>query len=53
MLKIDDLPAGVSPLTGDDLDVVAGSGISAGMKPGSGYLCTALNDDGTTDCKMT
>ncbi|GAA3413589.1 hypothetical protein [Streptosporangium vulgare] len=53
MLKIDDLPAGVFELSGEDLEIVAGGGIQVGMKPGSGYICTALNDDGTTDCKMT
>ncbi|MFI6506293.1 hypothetical protein ACIBCT_01690 [Streptosporangium sp. NPDC050855] len=36
MLRIDDLPAGVSPLEGEELEVVAG------MEPNwSVYVCTA------------
>ncbi|WP_344972898.1 hypothetical protein [Streptosporangium fragile] len=57
ILKIDDLPAGVSELTGSDLETVAGidivlddgSVISAGMSPGTGYVSTSYNNGRSTD----
>ncbi|MDP9863457.1 MULTISPECIES: hypothetical protein [Streptosporangium] len=55
MLRIDDLPAGVSELAGADLDTVAGldvvldDGISAGMNPGTGYVSTSYNNGKSTD----
>ncbi|MER7209482.1 hypothetical protein [Streptosporangium sp. NPDC000239] len=49
ILKIEDLPAGVSELAGADLDAVAGidivlddgTVISASMSPGTAYVSTA------------
>ncbi|GAA1770467.1 hypothetical protein [Nonomuraea bangladeshensis] len=61
ILKIDDLPAGVSELSGSDLDTVAGidivlddgSVITAGMEPGTGFTCTALRNGKSGDCKQS
>jgi hypothetical protein len=58
ILKIEDLPAGVSELSGADLDAVAGIDIvlddgsvfAADLKPGTGFLCTASQ---TKDCWNT
>ncbi|GLW09730.1 hypothetical protein Misp01_48590 [Microtetraspora sp. NBRC 13810] len=44
---IDDLPAGVSELAGEELEIVAG--IQAQMKPGSGYACSSAASG--MDCK--
>ncbi|MFF4779085.1 hypothetical protein ACFY05_40345 [Microtetraspora fusca] len=49
LLKIDDLPAGVSELAGDDLEIVAG--VRAELKPGSGYACSSAASG--QDCKNT
>ncbi|MER7503384.1 hypothetical protein AB0L05_34340 [Nonomuraea pusilla] len=61
ILKIDDLPAGVSELAGADLDTVAGldivledgSVISAGMQPGSGWSSTGVVNGRSTDTIST
>ncbi|MBG0814209.1 hypothetical protein [Planomonospora sp. ID82291] len=57
ILTIEDLPAGVSELAGEELETVAGidivlddgTVIQAGMNPGSGYVCTA---SAAGDCRQ-
>ncbi|MBX6387168.1 MAG: hypothetical protein IRZ07_30020 [Microbispora sp.] len=46
MFRIDDLPAGVTELDGEALEVIAGR---EPMSPGSGYVCTASQ---AGDCWM-
>jgi hypothetical protein len=48
--KIEDLPAGVSELSGADLDTVAGIDvIQADLQPGSGWWSSSLNNGKKTD----
>ncbi|MFG6197333.1 hypothetical protein [Nonomuraea sp. JJY05] len=49
LLKIEDLPAGVSELVGEELEVVAGMPM-ADMKPGSGYFCSSTWGNPSADC---
>ncbi|MEV0230790.1 hypothetical protein [Nonomuraea sp. NPDC050786] len=57
ILKIEDLPAGVSELSGPALDTVAGidivlddgSVIQASMEPGSGWWSSSINNGKKTD----
>ncbi|MEV0230793.1 hypothetical protein [Nonomuraea sp. NPDC050786] len=57
ILKIEDLPAGVSELSGADLDTVAGidivlddgSVITAGMEPGTGTCTSSYNNGKNLD----
>jgi hypothetical protein len=57
ILKIEDLPAGVSELSGADLDTVAGidivlddgTVIQASLEPGSGWWSSSINNGKKTD----
>ncbi|MBB2908847.1 hypothetical protein FHS43_000093 [Streptosporangium becharense] len=56
ILKIEDLPAGVSELAGEELEAVAGfdvvqasDEIQASMQPGTPWLCSSLNNGKTCD----
>lgn len=44
-ISVEDLTGDVTELTGEELDMVVG-----GMRPGSGYVCTATQAGSSEDC---